>query len=123
MNKDQKIELVENLTTKFKKSTALYFTKYTGMNVEQATMLRQDFPDNSVEFLVSKDFYNKSNMNKINFVEGTTQPITKEKSFVYSFLSSVRQKINNPNKKKHRNQKDPKRKVPRQILTAEERPK
>ena len=42
-------------------------------------------------------------MNKINFVETETQPITREKSFVYSFLSSVRQKINSPTKNKHRN--------------------
>tara|TARA_Y100000590_G_C15518488_1_gene938369 strand:- start:126 stop:593 length:468 start_codon:yes stop_codon:yes gene_type:complete len=53
--------------------------------------------------LVKKDFYDKENINKIAFVEGTTTVVTKETSFVYNFLSSVRQKINNPLKKKHRN--------------------
>ena len=53
--------------------------------------------------LVKKDFYDKENINKIAFVEGTTTVVSKEKSFVYNFLSSVRQKINNPLKKKHRN--------------------
>ena len=33
MNKNEKIELVESLSNKFKESSALYFTKYTGMNV------------------------------------------------------------------------------------------
>ena len=49
------IETVEKLAEKIKLSSALYFTKYTGMNVEQAAELRQSFNDNSVEFLVSKN--------------------------------------------------------------------
>ena len=57
---------------------------------------------NNYGVLVAKDFYDKSKMNKIKFAENITEPITREKSFVYSFLSSVRQKINNPTKKKHR---------------------
>ena len=52
--------------------------------------------------LVKKDFYDKNKINKINFTEESTETIAREKSFVYSFLSSVRQKINNPTKKKHR---------------------
>ena len=51
----KKIELVESLSKKIKSSSALYFTKYTGMNVEQAGNLRKSFTDNSVEFLVSKN--------------------------------------------------------------------
>ena len=51
----KKIELVETLAEKIKTSSALYFTKYTGMDVEQASELRQSFRDNSVEFLVSKN--------------------------------------------------------------------
>ena len=51
----KKIELVESLSEKIKSSSALYFTKYTGMNVEQAAKLRKSFTDNSVEFLVSKN--------------------------------------------------------------------
>ena len=49
------IETVEKLAEKIKLSSALYFTNYTGMNVEQAAELRQSFNDNSVEFLVSKN--------------------------------------------------------------------
>ena len=41
---------------------------------------------------------------KINYVEFSTQniteTITREKSFVYSFLSSLRQKINKPMERK-----------------------
>ena len=59
MDKNKKIELVENLSEKFKNSTALYFTKYTGMNVPQATELREKFKDNNVDYLVSKNTLTK----------------------------------------------------------------
>ena len=55
----KKVELVEELSEKIKMSSALYFTKYTGMNVEQASDLRQSFADNSVEFVVSKNTLTK----------------------------------------------------------------
>ena len=46
--------------------------------------------------LIKKDFYNKKQINKIDFTKDTTETITREKNFVYSFLSSLRQKINKP---------------------------
>ena len=55
----KKIELVNDLAEKIKLSSALYFTKYTGMNVEQAANLRQTFNDNSIQFLVSKNTLTK----------------------------------------------------------------
>ena len=50
--------------------------------------------------LVKKDFYDKNKINKINFTEESTDTVDREQSFVYSFLSSIRQKINKPVKKK-----------------------
>ena len=50
--------------------------------------------------LTKKDFYDKTKINKINFTKYTTTTISREKSFVYSFLSSLRQKINAPAKSK-----------------------
>ena len=55
---------------------------------------------NEYGVLTKKDFYDKSKINKINFVKGTTDTVTREKNFVYSFLSSLRQKINKPVSKK-----------------------
>ncbi len=51
---------------------------------------------NEYGILIKKDFYNKKQINKINFTKNTTDTITREKNFVYSFLSSLRQKINKP---------------------------
>ncbi len=50
--------------------------------------------------LLSKQFYNKSDMNNINFSEAITGVNYSKKSFIYSFLSSVRQKIDDPLGKK-----------------------
>ena len=55
---------------------------------------------NEYGILTKKDFYNKNQINKINFTKYTTETITREKNFVYSFLSSLRQKINKPVKTK-----------------------
>ena len=53
------IKKVELLTDKFKNSSAMYFTKYTGMDVEQATKLRIVFTDNGIDFYVSKNTLSK----------------------------------------------------------------
>ena len=46
--------------------------------------------------LVKKDFYNLSDMNDINLVTNVTEVDYQKTSFVYDFLSSMRQKINDP---------------------------
>ena len=53
------IKKVESLTEKFKNSSALYFTKYTGMDVDQATKLRIEFTDNNIDFYISKNTLSK----------------------------------------------------------------
>ncbi len=45
-------------------------------------------------------FYDKNTMNDIDFVSTSTDSAYKKRSFVYDFLSSMRQKINEPMKKK-----------------------
>ena len=50
--------------------------------------------------LLSKKFYNKEDMNKINFDEKITGVNYAKKSFIFNFLSSVRQKIDDPLGKK-----------------------
>ena len=46
--------------------------------------------------LKKKDFYNKDDMKKIKVVETTTEAGFKKNSFIYEFMSSMRQKINDP---------------------------
>ena len=46
--------------------------------------------------LKKKDFYNKDNMNNIKISKEITGKAFKKNSFVYDFMSSLRQKINDP---------------------------
>ena len=46
--------------------------------------------------LKKKEFFNKDDMQNIKVVEATTEVGFKRNSFIYSFMSSMRQKINDP---------------------------
>ena len=51
---------------------------------------------NNMGLLVKKDFYNINDMNEIKLSKMKTETKFTKKSFVYDFLSSMRQKINDP---------------------------
>ena len=51
---------------------------------------------NNYGILKKKEFYNKDDMEKIKIVEATTEAGFKRNSFIYEFMSSMRQKINDP---------------------------
>ena len=46
--------------------------------------------------LKKKKFYNKDDMENIKVTEATTQSGFRKNSFIYEFMSSMRQKINDP---------------------------
>ena len=46
--------------------------------------------------LAKIDFYDIEDMNKINFDKDSTEISYRKKSFVYDFLASMRQKVNDP---------------------------
>ena len=55
--------------------------------------------------LKKKEFYNKDNMNDLKVVKGTTLTGIKRNNYIYNFMSSMRQKINDPLNKRADNQK------------------
>ena len=57
---------------------------------------------NNMGLLEKKDFLNLKNMQELKFAEQTTENQYKKNSFVYDFLSSMRQKINDPLGKRKR---------------------
>ena len=59
---------------------------------------------NNRGLLVNKKFYDKKSINKIKFASAETTTIKREDDFVYSFVSSLRKKINDPLSKKSRKQ-------------------
>ena len=84
MDKKQKKELVENLTEKFKNSSAIYFTKYTGMNVSQATALRSNFKENDVEYYVSKNTLTKIAIEKSGLDNNLTNYLLGQVGIAYA---------------------------------------
>ena len=43
--------------------------------------------------LIKKDFYDKDNMQKLSFAKDVTENEIRKENFVYSFLSSIRTKM------------------------------
>ena len=56
--------------------------------------------------LKKKNFYNIDDMNDIKITEATTEAGFKRNSFIYDFMSSMRQKINDPLGKRVKNNKE-----------------
>ena len=46
--------------------------------------------------LKKKNFYNKDDMNDLKIAKSTTEAGFKRNSFIYDFMSSMRQKVNDP---------------------------
>ncbi len=46
--------------------------------------------------LQNKEFYNMNDMNDLKIVKSKTEPGYNRNSFIYQFMSSMRQKINDP---------------------------
>ena len=51
---------------------------------------------NEYGVLKKKNFYNKDDLENIKFTKETTESEFKRNSFIYEFMSSMRQKINDP---------------------------
>ena len=56
--------------------------------------------------LKKKEFYNKDDMKDLKIVKNTTESGFKRNNFVYNFMSSMRQKINDPLNKRAEKQKE-----------------
>ena len=56
--------------------------------------------------LKKKDFYNKDDMKELKIVKSTTETDINRDNFVYDFMSSMRQKINDPLNKRADKQKE-----------------
>ena len=48
---------------------------------------------NKLGIVIKKDFFNKDNMKNIKFAKSITENELKKENFIYSFLSSIRQKM------------------------------
>ena len=59
MPTEQKIDIVKETTERFKKASGIYFTNYSGIDVQTITNLRKSFRQNQVEYVVTKNTLTK----------------------------------------------------------------
>ena len=77
-----------------RKQTQSKLTNLGKMKIYENNVLILEINDYGI--LKKKEFYNIDNMKDIKFVEATTKSGFKRNTFVYDFMSSMRQKINDP---------------------------
>ena len=108
-NKNDIISLIGPPSTesKFDNEIYIYIERKTSgsklMKLGEKKLIKNDVLILEIDkngILLSKKFYNKNDMKKIKFDENVTGINYKKKSFIYNFLSSVRQKIDDPLGKK-----------------------
>ena len=108
-NKNEIVELFGPPSTKstFDNDVYIYMERKTSSsklrNLGKREILKNDvliLEIDSKGILLAKNFYDKNDMKKINFEENITGINYSKKSFIYNFLSSLRQKIDDPLGKK-----------------------
>ena len=108
-NKNDIIELIGPPSTKnsFDNEVYIYIERKTSSSklskFGKKTLLRNNVLVLEIDnrgILLSKSFYDIDDMNEIKFDEAQTGINYSKKSFIYNFLSSLRQKIDDPLGKK-----------------------
>ncbi len=114
-NKNDIIEILGNPSTKSKfdndiwiyierKQTQSKLTKLGKMKIYKNDVLVLEIDNYGI--LKKKEFYNKDDMKNLKIVKSTTESGFKRNYFVYNFMSSMRQKINDPLNKRAEKQKE-----------------
>ena len=108
-NQNDIIKLLGQPSTKsnFDENLWIYIEKSTGstklMGLGKKELLTNNIlilEINNKGILKNKILFNKDNMTKLSFSKETTEMSITQRSFIYSFFSSIRQKINDPLGKK-----------------------
>ena len=110
-NKDDIVELLGTPSTKsdFNENLWIYIERKSAStlinNSRKKNLITNNvliLEINDVGLLVKKDFLTKNDMNGINFSEEITGSEIRKDSVIYSFLASMRSKINDPLGKKRK---------------------
>ena len=108
INKTNKNEIIEILgkpstQSKFNNDVWIYIerkqTQSQFKNLGKMKIYKNDVLVLEIDnygLLKKKDFYNVNDMEKIDIVKRTTEGNITKNSFIYDFMSSLRQKINDP---------------------------
>ena len=114
-NKNDIIKILGNPSTKSKfdndvwiyierKQTQSELKNLGKMNIYKNDVLVLEIDNYGI--LKKKDFYNKDDMKNIKITKDVTGKKFRKNSFIYDFLSSLRQKINDPLGKRAKKRKE-----------------
>ena len=114
-NKNDILEILGNPSTKSKfdndvwiyierKQTQSKLTNLGRMKIYKNDVLVLEIDNHGI--LKKKEFYNKDDMKNIKIVKSTTESGIRRNTFVYDFMSSMRQKVNDPLNKSAEKQKE-----------------
>jgi outer membrane protein assembly factor BamE (lipoprotein component of BamABCDE complex) len=114
-NKNDIIKILGNPSTKSKfdndvwiyierKQTQSELKNLGQMKIYKNNVLVIEIDDYGI--LKNKEFYNKDDMKDVKIVKATTDTGFKKNIFIYSFLSSMRQKVNDPLGKRAKKRKE-----------------
>ncbi|MDA9627045.1 outer membrane protein assembly factor BamE [Candidatus Pelagibacter sp.] len=104
-NKNDILKILGNPSTKSKfdndiwiyierKQTQSEFKNFGKMKIYENNVLVLEIDNQGI--LKKKEFYNKDDMENIKIVDATTESGFRKDAFIYDFMSSMRQKINDP---------------------------
>ena len=108
VNKTNKNDIIKQLgipstTSKFDNDVWIYIerkqTQSSIMNLGKMKIFKNNVLVLEIDnfgVLKNKTFYNKDNMQDLKIVKNSTQAGFKKNSFIYDFMSSMRQKVNDP---------------------------
>ncbi len=77
-----------------RKQTQSKLARFGEMRISKNDILILEIDDYGI--LKKKNFYSKDNMEDIKILEATTETGFRKNSFIYDFLSSMRQKMDDP---------------------------
>ena len=104
-NKNEILDLLGNPSTKSKFNTDVWIymerkqTQSRLKNLGRMKVYKNDILVLEIDnygILKKKDFYNLEDMEKVNIVKTKTTGNLTKNSFIYDFMSSMRQKVNDP---------------------------
>ena len=104
-NKNEIINLLGNPSTKSKFNNDVWIyierkqTQSRLINLGKMKIYKNDVLVLEIDnygLLKKKDFYNLNDMKKINIVKNVTESNLSKNSFIYEFMSSMRQKMSDP---------------------------
>ncbi len=87
-----------------RKQTQSKLKKFGRMEIYENNVLVLELDKYGI--LKNKQFYNKDDMNNIKITKRVTGENFEKKSFIYAFMSSMRQKINDPLGQRAKKQKE-----------------